>query len=69
MSYRNSNAQIAVITSAQAHEAIALRVAIDMKLFDAVTSAAANGHELRIAGLAASTGVEPLLLGIHIAES
>ena len=43
----------------EAHQTIALRVAIEMKLFDAV--AEVNGGEVRIEQLAATTGADKRL--------
>ena len=47
----------------QPHQSIALRLAIDMKLFDAAATLSANKSEMQTADLATQTGADPLLVG------
>lgn len=50
----------------QAQELIALRVGVDMKLFDAAamaaSKAASKGHELRIEELSSEANADPVLV-------
>ena len=46
----------------QVSELIALRVGVDMKLFDAAAKAASKGQEVRIEELSSEVNADPLLV-------
>ena len=46
----------------QAVEAIAIRLGVDMKLFDTAASASRNGGEVRIEDLASEANADPVLV-------
>ena len=46
----------------QPHEAVAVRLGIDMKLFDAASVGASDGRKVRIEQLVSDTDADPLLI-------
>ena len=47
----------------KAHQAMALRLGIEMKLFDTAAAITAHGGEIRVEQLASAIDADPLLIG------